>query len=146
MVNKLQSFGIIYIYIKPYICSLFQQHWKYFVMVVCFYCCLYYISYVMYIWYHNFKKKEMKKIIDAGSSIIMVEISARRREPLHRSALLQKNISTLLLLLGTRLSFNPWNTSAFVIARGSGLQPLITLGARPAINCTWNESLCLGVL
>ena len=74
----------LYLCIRPHIWSLFQQHWWYLVMAVYFYLLL---IYILYVWYHSLEKKDMRKTVDGKSRIFMVDISARRLEPLHRSVL-----------------------------------------------------------
>ena len=105
VVNKAQSFRIVFIYQTTYLISISTV-----LKISCDGCLfllaafiIYYIHYmyILYIWYHGLEKKEMKRTRDAGRRIIMVVISARRpvplpcspplqgSAPLHRSAPLQ---------------------------------------------------------
>ena len=73
----------------------------------------------------------------------MMEISATRPEPLHKSVWHKYKLISWTALPPRRYSspLNDVNCEGIV---GNGAQVLTT--ASPARNCTWNESLCLDVL
>ena len=71
----------------------------------------------------------------------MVEISARRPEPLHRSLSLQKLRIAWFNCSSARRSFNTVFSKVGDIPLRL-MQPLMISSAR---NCTWNDSLCFRV-
>ena len=120
--------------IKPHIWSLFQQHWNYLVMGVYFYLrfsihIIY--TYILYI-YQRLEKKEISSTRDAGRKIVMVEISARRPEPLQKSLSLQKVWTFSITCLPARLSCSPLNSLCWRVAKTPrrSAQSLITLPAK----------------
>jgi len=82
----------------------------------------------------------MRMTRDAGRRIFMMEISARRPEPLHKS-LWQKcqPISSTSFL--SRCSFIPLTELPGEGIVSKGRQVFVTTS--PERNCTWNESFCV---
>jgi len=93
VVKKLHSFRIVFMYQTTHLISILAA-----LKIPCdgrlFFLAAFitYYIHILYIWYYSLEKKEIRRTSDAGKRIFMMEISARRPEPLHKTVL-QRYIS-----------------------------------------------------